>query len=80
MEFLDWIKEFINENPGKTVGALLGLIFGILILIFGVLKVFVIAIFIIVGIFIGKFIDDRSSSIEYSSSVFENVINIFRKR
>ena len=73
MELHEKIKEFITENPGKALGALVGFIFGILVLVFGILKVFVITVFIIIGILVGKMVDDKSS-------VIENIMNIFRRK
>ena len=67
------LLEFIEENPGKSLGALIGLVFGILVLVFGVFKVFGIALFVIAGVLVGKMIDDRSD-------VIERIMNIFRRR
>lgn len=65
--------EFANDNPGKTVGAVAGFILGILILTFGVLKTFVVLLFIILGIIIGKMADDRISLVD-------EIRRIFRRR
>jgi len=73
MELHEKIRELIAENPGKALGALVGFIFGILVLVFGILKVFVITVFIIIGILVGKMVDDKSS-------VIENIMNIFRRK
>ena len=73
MDFYEDIKRFISENPGKFLGALLGFVLGILVIVFGVLKVFVIGFFIIVGVVVGKLIDDKSS-------VIERIMNIFKRR
>jgi uncharacterized membrane protein len=50
-----------------------GLVIGILVLAFGFLKVLVVIIFIILGIIIGKMVDDRSS-------IVEGIMTIFRRR
>ena len=73
MGFPEKLADLFSESPGKTVGALAGLILGILVLIFGVLKILVIIIFILLGIVIGKMVDDRNS-------VVDGIMNIFRRR
>ena len=73
MEFHEKITSFVSENPGKSLGALIGFVLGILVLVFGVLKVFVIGFFIIIGILAGKMIDDKSS-------VMDRIMNIFKRR
>jgi uncharacterized membrane protein len=73
MEFSRFLAELFSENPGKTVGALTGLTLGILILVFGFLKILVIIIFMILGIIIGKMVDDRSS-------VIDTITGFFRRR
>ena len=73
MEFHEKIIRFISENPGKSLGALLGFVIGILVLVFGVLKVFVIGFFVIIGIFAGKMIDEKPA-------VIERIMNIFKRR
>lgn len=73
MEFSRFISDLFNENPGKTVGAAVGLILGVLILIFGFLKILVIIIFMLLGIIIGKMVDDRAS-------VIDAITGFFRRR
>ena len=59
MNFFKYISEWINENPGKAVGAFLGFVFGIFIFTLGFLKTFIIALLIVVGLLIGKLKDDK---------------------
>lgn len=73
MSFSRYILEIASENPGKTVGAITGFILGILILTFGVLKTFVVILFIVLGFIIGKMLDDRISLID-------EIRRIFRRR
>lgn len=73
MSLTRYISDFVNENPGKSVGAVSGLILGVLILTFGFWKTIVILLFIILGFIIGKMIDDGDSGIEA-------IKNIFRRR
>ncbi|HPS58100.1 MAG TPA: DUF2273 domain-containing protein [Spirochaetota bacterium] len=73
MSLTRYISDFVNENPGKSVGAFSGLILGVLILTFGFWRTVVIILFIILGFIIGKMIDDGDSGIEA-------IKNIFRRR
>jgi len=73
MELPGRLSELFSESPGMMVGALTGLVLGILVLVFGILKILVVAIFIILGVIIGKMVDDRSS-------VIEGILSIFRRR
>lgn len=73
MSLTRYISDFVNENPGKSVGAVSGLILGVLILAFGFWRTVVIILFIILGFIIGKMIDDGDSGIEA-------IKNIFRRR
>ena len=70
MSLSRYLLEFANENPGKAVGAVIGLILGILVLTFGVAKTFVILLFILLGFIIGKMVDDKVSVIDEIRRIF----------
>jgi len=70
MSFTRYLFEYVNENPGKSVGAISGFLLGILILTFGVLKTIVVILFIILGIIIGKMADDRISIVDEIRRIF----------
>lgn len=70
MSLTRYISDFVNENPGKSVGAVSGLILGVLILAFGFWKTIVILLFIILGFIIGKMIDDGDSGIDAIKNIF----------
>ncbi|MBU0600332.1 DUF2273 domain-containing protein [bacterium] len=53
-KLLERIKTLINKYPERFMGAALGLIAGLTIIIFGALKTFIILFCILVGFFIGK--------------------------
>lgn len=72
MSLSRYLLEFVNDNPGKSVGAVAGFLLGILILTFGVLKTIVVILFIVLGIIIGKMVDDRIS-------IFDEIRRIFRR-
>ncbi len=73
MSISRYISEWVNYNPGKAVGAIGGFVLGILILVFGIAKTLLIVLFVILGIVIGKMVDDRVS-------VFDEFRNIFRRK
>jgi uncharacterized membrane protein len=62
--------DFVNDNPGKSVGAVAGFLLGIFILTFGVLKTIVVILFVFLGIIIGKMADDRISIIDEIRRIF----------
>ncbi|HOP28999.1 MAG TPA: DUF2273 domain-containing protein [Spirochaetota bacterium] len=70
MSLSRYLLEFVNDNPGKSVGAIAGFLLGILILAFGVLKTIVVILFVVLGIIIGKMADDRISIIDEIRKIF----------
>ncbi len=72
MDFFEYISKWINENPGKALGAFSGFILGIFILTFGPLKTLLIIIFTMIGYIIGKIGDE-------DLSIFERIKGIFKK-
>ena len=70
MSFSRYLLEFANENPGKAVGAVAGLILGIAVLAFGFAKTLVIILFIFLGYVIGKMVDDKVSLIDAIKRIF----------
>jgi uncharacterized membrane protein len=55
-----WLQagHFLMENK-RVLGMILGLVFGIVVLIIGVLKSLVLLFFVIIGYWIGKFWDQQ---------------------
>ncbi|MBN1499650.1 MAG: DUF2273 domain-containing protein [Spirochaetes bacterium] len=68
---MDVIISWINENPGKAIGAFLGLLFGILFFTLGIMKTLLILIFTAAGYFIGKSKDSGISPIDYFKNIFK---------
>jgi len=58
MSFIETIIQWINENPGKSVGACIGFLLGIVIIAFGPVKAFFIVLLVVIGLLIGKIRDD----------------------
>ena len=61
MNFLTNIANWANEHPNQAIGAFLGFLAGLLILIFGFLKTCLVVILALIGFFIGKMKDDGLS-------------------
>ena len=72
MGFFGFIGEWINANPGKTIGVLAGLTMGILIFTLGALKTALIALLIFIGYIIGKSRDDQVSVIDEITGLFKS--------
>lgn len=54
------ISKLFEEHPGITIGVLIGLILGIIFLLFGFWKTIIFCLFIVIGLYIGmKFDADK---------------------
>ena len=71
MDFFQFIKDWINTNPGKAAGALIGFVFGILILTMGIGKTLLIILFVIIGLVIGKMKDENISFLDEIKGLFK---------
>jgi len=58
MNFLTSISNWANEHPGQAIGAFLGFLIGLLILVFGLLKTCLVVILALIGFLIGKIKDE----------------------
>ncbi len=58
MDKLLQVYHFLSANM-RLLGTVIGIFFGILYLVFGLFKTIVFAIFVLLGYFIGKMLDDR---------------------
>jgi len=70
LNFFAFISEWINGHPGQAVGAFLGFLIGILILIFGIVKTLLVLILAAIGFIIGKLIDDKISLVSEIKGFF----------
>ncbi len=59
--FYEVFLDLLDGHRGKVIGIILGLLAGLLIIIFGFWKTVFIAICIVVGYIVGKSFDDGSS-------------------
>lgn len=53
------IEEFFNRHRGKVVGVILGLLFGLSLVTWGLLKTVFVALCVVLGYLIGKRLDDH---------------------
>lgn len=62
------LKEFLlnifSKNQGKIIGAFIGLILSVFILLIGFFRTLLIAVFVFAGYYIGKKIDNKEDLIE----------------
>ncbi len=70
MNFTDYIIQWINQNPGKAVGAFTGLVLGVFILTIGIPRTMIVILFVLIGLLIGKLKDDRISVIDEIKGIF----------
>ena len=56
-----FISQWVNDNPGKAVGGILGFVLGMLLLTIGIVKTLVIILLVATGFLAGKLIDDRGT-------------------
>ncbi len=73
MSFFNYLGDWINNNPGKALGAFLGFVLGILIFTIGFIKTLLIVLLVAVGYIIGKTRDD-------GVSLVDSVMGLFRRR
>jgi len=63
-------RKWINDNPGKVLGILAGLLFGIFFFLFGLWKMVLILSLMFVGYIIGKSFDENISLIDAVKRIF----------
>ncbi len=72
MSAIRFILDWINENPGSAIGALLGFVFGILLFTVGFLKMMVLLVLVLIGYFVGKSWDKKVSPIDQIRDFIRN--------
>lgn len=61
----EYLLDLFSKNQGKIIGSLLGLLVAILILTIGFFRTLLIALFVCVGYYIGKKIDNNEDILEF---------------
>lgn len=69
--FIDYAKEWMNENPGKTFGIIGGLVIAILLFTLGIGKTILVAIFTGVGYLLGRSRDENVSVMDEINRIFK---------
>ncbi|NLW25176.1 MAG: DUF2273 domain-containing protein [Clostridia bacterium] len=66
------LTELVTHHWGKTLGILLGLLFGILVIFIGLLETVFITICIFIGYLVGKRLDENDSFYELINKYFRD--------
>lgn len=53
------VLDYLAKHRGKIAGIILGLLFGWLIILYGFLKTFFVALCVVIGYYIGKRADEK---------------------
>lgn len=66
------LREYYENNKGKTIGLAIGLFFGILVLIIGFFKTVFIVLCALLGYYLGKKVDNNESILELIERILPN--------
>lgn len=66
------LKEYYENNKGKTIGLTIGLFFGILVLIIGFFRTVFIGLCALLGFYLGKKVDNNESILELIERILPN--------
>ena len=63
-------KKYVVVHPGAVIGGFVGLLFAILLFIFGLFKMLIVALFVLVGVTIGQIFDGKATILTKIRSLF----------
>ena len=63
-------KKYVVGHTGAIIGGFLGLLFAILLFTFGLFKMLVVALFVLVGVAIGQIFDGKATILAKIRSLF----------
>ena len=63
-------KKYVVDHPGAIIGGFLGLLFAIFLFTFGLFKMLVVALFVLVGVAIGQICDGKATILSKIRSLF----------
>lgn len=63
-------KKYVVDHPGAIIGGFLGLLFAIFLFTFGLFKMLVVALFVMVGVAIGQIFDGKATILAKIRSLF----------
>lgn len=66
------LKEYYENNKGKTIGLICGILFGILVLIIGFFRTLFIFLCALLGYYVGKKVDNNESILEVIERILPN--------
>jgi uncharacterized membrane protein len=70
--FLQFIKDWINRNPGTAIGIAIGLILGILLFTMGIFRTLLLLLFMAFGYWLGRNKNKNTSILEMISKFFKH--------
>lgn len=63
-------KKYVVDHPGAIIGGFLGLLFAILLFTFGLFKMLIVALFVLIGVAIGQIFDGKATILAKIRSLF----------
>ena len=63
-------KKYVVDHPGAIIGGFLGLLFAILLFTFGLFKMLVVALVVLVGVAVGQIFDGKATILAKIRSLF----------
>lgn len=63
-------KKYVVDHSGAIIGGFLGLLFAIFLFTFGLFKMLVVALFVLVGVAIGQIFDGKATILAKIRSLF----------
>ena len=66
-------KKYVVGHPGAIIGGFLGLLFAILLFTFGLFKMLIVALFVLIGVAIGQIFDGKATILAKIRSLFMDI-------
>lgn len=63
-------KKYVLDHPGAIIGGFVGLLFAILLFTFGLFKMLIVVLFVLVGVAIGQIFDGKATILAKIRSLF----------
>lgn len=79
MNYKALLEKLWNESPGKLLGAVLGVILGIGIIVFGLFNTLFVMLCGLVGLFVGKRVDEKEGFADFKAMVYKIIPPGFRR-
>jgi uncharacterized membrane protein len=69
--FFRYILDWINDNPGKAIGLVIGFLMSVILLVLGIWKTILVGIFMGIGYLLGRSRDENVSIIDEINRIFK---------